>query len=201
MHPNLYLARATSFSTLDSVFAATVALGFAFALLMVLTSGRFPAARLLRGRRPWPRRLFGKAFTEGKVSLWHSIPGAIPVSIGSFLIGFGLSGLALRSLPLTEAGRLLLSGAFGTLFGTLFLTFVAHYFGGGAKEETGSALIGALARISLEIPANGAGRITFEKGGRRGTLPARSHDGRAMPTGCLAFVVGIQAGIALVEEL
>jgi hypothetical protein len=94
-----------------------------------------------------------------------------------------------------------MAGAFGTLFATLFLLFVAQYFGGGAKEESGSALIGAVARVSLEIPSDGSGKIAFEKGGRRGTMPARSYDGRALPMGTQAFVVGVECGTALVEEL
>ena len=191
------LSQASSFSTLDSVFAASVALGFAFALLLVLSSGRVPRLRIFRLKKLGRFR----PIKNGKTTLWQTVPGAIPVGIGSFLIGFGLSGLALRTFPVADFGRALMAGAFGTLFATLFLLFVAQYFGGGAKEESGSALIGAVARVSLEIPSDGSGKIAFEKGGRRGTMPARSYDGRALPMGTQVFVVGVECGTALVEEL
>jgi hypothetical protein len=213
MQASFLFAQAVAFSTLDSVFAASVALGFAFALLLVLTSGRTPKVRLFKLGRVGRVRLVGRVGptsptgptrltspTSPRASLWESVPGALPVGIGSFLIGFGLCGLALRSFPITDLGRALMSGAFGTLFTTLFLLFVAHYFGGGAKEDNGSALVGAIARVSLEIPSDGSGRIAFEKGGRRGTMPARCQDGRAMPKGTTAFVVGVESGTALVEE-
>jgi len=195
------LSQALSFSTLDAVFAASVALGFAFALLLVLSSGRMPRVRLFKPSRIRPIRPISRIPKSGKTTLWQTLPGAIPVGIGSFLIGFGLSGLALRTFPVADFGRALMAGAFGTLFATLFLLFVAQYFGGGAKEESGSALIGAVARVSLEIPSDGSGKIAFEKGGRRGTMPARSYDGRALPMGTRAFVVGVECGTALVEEL
>ena len=204
MQTHLFLAQASSFSTLDSVFAASVALGFAFALLLVLSSGRVPRVKFLRfraGRTRLTSRTRLTQLSTGKSALWQTVPGAIPVGIGSFLIGFGLSGLAMRTFPVADFGRALMAGAFGTLFATLFLLFVAQYFGGGAKEESGSALIGAVARVSLEIPSDGSGKIAFEKGGRRGTMPARSYDGRALPQGTQAFVVGVECGTALVEEL
>lgn len=194
-------AQISGFSTLDTFFAASVVMGFAFALLLVLSSGRVPRLRLFKASRGRPIRPIGRIPKSGKAAAWQTIPGAIPVGIGAFFIGFGLCGLALRGLLLSEPVRALAAGVFGTLFATLFLTFIARYFGGGAKEETGSALIGAVARVSLEIPADGAGKIAFERAGRRGTMPARSSDGRAMPSGTPAFVVAIDAGTALVEEL
>ena len=200
MQTHIFLAQASSFSTLDSVFAASVALGFAFALLLVLSSGRLPRVKLFKISRIRPIRPISRIAKSGKTTLWQTVPGAIPVGIGSFLIGFGLSGLAIRTFPVADFGRALMAGAFGTLFATLFLLFVAQYFGGGAKEESGGALIGAVARVSLEIPSDGSGKIAFEKSGRRGTMPARSYDGRALPMGTQAFVVGVESGTALVEE-
>ncbi len=200
MQPSVFLARVPSFSTLDSVFAASVALGFAFSLLLVLSSGRFPRLRLFRIRRIGRIRPIGP-MRSGRPTFWHTVPGAIPVAIGAFLIGLGLFGLALKSLAVADWGRVLMSGAFGTLFSTLFLAFVAHYFGGGAREEAGGALVGAVARVSLDIPSDGTGRIAFERAGRRVTMPARSHDGYALSRGASAFVVGVVAGTALVEEL
>ena len=105
MQTHLFLAQASSFSTLDSVFAASVALGFAFALLLVLSSGRMPKVRLFKASRIRPIGPISRIAKSGRPTLWQTVPGAIPVGIGSFLIGFGLSGLALRTLPVADFGR------------------------------------------------------------------------------------------------
>lgn len=197
MRVELPIALSSAFSTLDMAFAALVAIGFAFALLLVLSSGRLPRPKLFRVGRAHrvtlPR--------TGRSAYWQTVPGALPVGIGSFLIGTGLGGQALRGTFEPDWARALCAAGLGALFAVLFLMLVAQYFGGGAREEIGSALIGSVARVSLEIPAGGTGRIAIERAGRRTTMPARCQDGRALSRGTRAFVVGLDSGSALVEEL
>ena len=70
------------------------------------------------------------------------------------------------------------------------------------SRANGSTLIvGSVAHVALTIPENGVGLIALVVGSRRTTLPARHHDGHAVPRGTEVAIVEMRGRVAVVTPL
>ncbi|MBI5708352.1 MAG: hypothetical protein HZC36_15325 [Armatimonadetes bacterium] len=194
-----------AFLTVETLFVSALFGGLILSYLLLLGAGRF---RFLRLRLP---RFLAKPFlrvrfkASGNVNRLEALPGAVPMSLGLSVTGFGLFGLLLRDQAHWPSGASVL-GALVLSLGltTLFLTALARLFGHTATALSGEALVGKVAAVSLEIPSGGVGRIAYESDGKRHTMPARCESAlgeQALVPGTRVFVVGLEKGIARVEEL
>lgn len=62
-------------------------------------------------------------------------------------------------------------------------------------------IVGSIAHVAVAIPANGVGLIALVVGSRRTTLPARHHDGHAVPHGTEVAIVEMSGRVAVVTPI
>lgn len=105
--------------------------------------------------------------------------------------------MSLGSTELVSATLMLVLSGFA--LGVSILAIVAVLFVRPTMEIGAGQAGGALGRITLEVPDQGVGRVSFVNRGSRVTLPARSLDGRSLPKDTNVLLVEIEDGVALVE--
>ncbi|CAN5203773.1 hypothetical protein BH09SUM1_BH09SUM1_26040 [soil metagenome] len=118
--------------------------------------------------------------------------GSITPAIGFFMLMFGATGVvSLNMLHLTERGSFFTSlgistvGALGFYFGLLKLIHTQENTLSDRRED----LVGKTAEVSVPIPADGMGQITFTTPSGRTTGSARSENGTTIRQGALVEVV------------
>ena len=119
-------------------------------------------------------------------------------SLLAFLTWFGAAGyVALRfggwSL-LPALGGAALAGLVGALMLGLFLRKVEA--GEQVLDPRAYQLEGTLARVTVTVPADGAGEVVFVKAGRRRSEAARSAGGAAIPRGTEVVILRYARGAA-----
>jgi membrane protein implicated in regulation of membrane protease activity len=212
---------------LEKFFAGCLVFGCALALLQVLTAGRWsrlpwPLGRLrLRVRLPRlprlrvrlrllrtplvPRPQSGSP-VPGKVPA--EIPGELawagPLMVGIFLTLLGAAGLVAQvKLHFPPWPSLLTAvGASAGLTALLILSLARVMMRSAvASEVRGTDLVGTVGEVSLAIPEDGVGTLTYIGQGRRVAMPARSADGSALSQGTRVMIVRVENHVAYVEEL
>ncbi|MGV3614689.1 MAG: hypothetical protein ACO1SV_05060 [Fimbriimonas sp.] len=161
--------------------------GLTVALLLFLMTGRglrlrVKPPRVLRARR-------------------ERFPGQVPVTLSTFLLGFGAMGLLLSERlgwsPLASLGGAVLSG--GILVAAI-VAFFRRLFGGEATPMTGGTLVGTVCHVCLAIPSDGVGAVAYHAEGKRHTMAARTVDGHGLSSQTQVLISDLRAGVALVEE-
>ena len=121
----------------------------------------------------------------------------------AFLTWFGAAGyLALHfgGLPLLFALPVaVIAGLAGAALIAWFLRLV--FRGERVLDRRDFALAGTMARVSVSIPADGAGEVIFTKAGSRRGEAARSMSGVAIPRETEVVIVEYDRGMALVEPI
>jgi|GEM_PF-6044376 len=178
-------------SNLRIVFLGALLGGFSVALLLFLATGRG-----LRLRIRLPRLKLLRLRVQGE-----RFPGQVPVTLASFLLGFGAAGLLLsETLRLAAPVSLLAAiGSGGILVVAVVATF-RRLFGGEATPMAGGTLVGTVCHVCLAIPSDGVGAVAYHAEGKRHTMPARASQGHALPSQCRVLISDLRAGVALVEE-
>jgi hypothetical protein len=127
-----------------------------------------------------------------------------PMSLALFLLGFGFLGYlfhnAMASLALQFTFAIASGGGVG--FALVFLALLNHIFGDSenATVQDVSDRRGLLAKVSVTIPQNGLGEITYlSPGGMRKSVPACSLDGQRLERDQEVVVINYQRGIAEVD--
>jgi hypothetical protein len=109
-----------------------------------------------------------------------------------YLLGFGAVGL------LFERPAVALLGG---LVPAVVVTFALHKLMPEARPVQGESWLGATARVTMSIPEGGVGRIGAVRDGAQRSLPARAKSGASVRIDTQVWVVGVERGIAQVEEL
>lgn len=115
-----------------------------------------------------------------------------PMIIAAFMTGFGAFGYLLSLVPATKSpvlsAPLAAVGAFG--FASLVVAGLRLVFRRtqSSSESKASSVVGTTATLGTGIPEHGVGEIVYVQGGTRYTAPARSEDGRPIPTGAPVIV-------------
>jgi membrane protein implicated in regulation of membrane protease activity len=124
-------------------------------------------------------------------------------TIAAFLAWFGGTGyLATRYYGLwfvTAFGLAITSGVVGAGVVFWFLSKVLMR----EREEMDPALyemIGVLGSVSSAIRSDGIGEVLYSRDGARHAVPARSEDGKSIPSGVEVVVTRYENGIAYVQE-
>ena len=127
-----------------------------------------------------------------------------PMSLALFLLGFGFLGyifhhvMASLALQFTFA----IASVGGIILALVFLVLLSHIFGDSESTtvQDVSDRTGLLGKVSMTIPENGLGEITYlSPGGMRKSIPARSLDGQRLERDQEVVVVNYQNGIAEVD--
>jgi membrane protein implicated in regulation of membrane protease activity len=122
-------------------------------------------------------------------------------SLLAFVTWFGAAGyLALRfggwSLPLALAAAVVAGLAGAVLLGA-FLNKVTA--GEQVLDSRAFRLEGTLARVTVSVPARGAGEVVFSKEGRTRSEAARSITGDPIPRGTEVVILRYERGVAHVQ--
>jgi len=125
-----------------------------------------------------------------------------PYVLSTFLAGFGLAGWAamhaglppIFHVPIALGAGAVSGGAIGFLLWKLLTTLSP------SGEARVMRFVGTRATVDVGIPEAGTGEITFVVDGGRRTAPARTTDGRALPTGATVFIQEMDGATALVRE-
>ena len=123
--------------------------------------------------------------------------------LASFLMMFGLVGLALRHQSSAGAGLAILGGG---LAGLVALWGLARLFHLGRHLQSSGTLLpqaaaGCTGVVYLGIPAGGTGRVTVRIGQRLREMDAMHCAGTALPTGTPVRVLRVERAIAIVQAL
>ena len=117
------------------------------------------------------------------------------------LTAFGLSGLGASGTGAPSAMAVLAAALAALVCSLAAAGLFRRFMSDGGEPLNGQALIGAVGTVSLAIPEQGVGRVTYVAEGQRRVLPARTHEGTPLLTGSRVIVEDVKAGVAIVEEL
>jgi hypothetical protein len=131
-----------------------------------------------------------------------NVPSLSPVTLASFVTAFGAFGLiALGLINTTPAWSL--AWAVG---GAVAVAGIAHFAFGyflirpqGSSEVQLKDIIGAVGEVTVPIPEDGLGEITFVAQGGRRTFPARAAGGAALKRGATVVIDQLVGGTVLVR--
>ncbi|HVW28707.1 MAG TPA: hypothetical protein VHC69_25250 [Polyangiaceae bacterium] len=70
-----------------------------------------------------------------------------------------------------------------------------------SRANRTTLIVGSIAHVAVTIPENGVGLIALVVGSRRTTLPARHHDGHAVPRGTEVAIVEMSGRVAVVAPI
>src|SRR5437016_4047433 len=123
-----------------------------------------------------------------------------PMSLALFLLGFGFLGYvfhnAVASLPLQFTFAI--AGVGGIILALVFLVLLSRVFGDseGATVQDVSDRTGLLGKVSMAIPQNSIGEISYvSPGGMRKSIPARSLNGQGLSLNQEVVVVNYQMAL------
>lgn len=135
------------------------------------------------------------------VALHRALPLLNVSSLLAFLTWFGAAGYVLLRFadwPLVAAlAAAVVAGGGGALVIALFLAKVLS--GEREMDPREYRMEGTIARVTVTVPAAGAGEIVFSKGGSRRSEAARSLSGRPIPRETEVVVVEYEHGVAAVQ--
>ncbi|MHB0879081.1 MAG: hypothetical protein ACYC5O_23840 [Anaerolineae bacterium] len=123
-------------------------------------------------------------------------------TISMFGAGFGAGGLLGKGLGLTDIASLVPAVGTGTIAGALMYVFMRYVYGSVGTTSIGARdYVGLICRVSVPIPANGAGGISVVVKGQMKNIPAITADGAAVPAHAEVAIVAMDGGTAVVEPL
>ena len=143
----------------------------------------------------------GDMGTEGQGQLVHASPWN-PLVIASFIGGVGGFGIlgtrlfglrSLLSLVIALPAGLVLAGI---IFG-LYVVLISQ--AGGSSAATWQDIRGAPGQVLTPIPEHGLGEVVYVARGSRFAAPARSIDGRAIPTDTKVTVLDVDKAAVIVD--
>ncbi len=118
-----------------------------------------------------------------------------PMIIAAFATGFGAFGYLLSLVPATKSpalsAPLAAVGAFAFASAVVAGLRMVFRKTQSSSESTIASVVGITATLGTGIPENGVGEIVYVQGGSRYTAPARTEDGKAIPTGAPVIVTRI----------
>ena len=127
-----------------------------------------------------------------------------PMSLALFLLGFGFLGYVFHNAMASLALQFTLgiAGVGGIILALAFLALLNHIFGESesATVQDVSDRTGLLAKVSVTVPQDGLGEITYlSPGGMRKSIPACGLGGQRLERDQEVVVVNYQRGIAEVD--
>ncbi|MEO7021665.1 MAG: hypothetical protein ABI234_16045 [Ktedonobacteraceae bacterium] len=126
-----------------------------------------------------------------------------PMSIGLFLLGFGLFGYFFHNLPnVAPTLSLLLAIASGIVLAFALLSLLNRIFASteGSTELDVVDRTGMLGKVSITIPEKGLGEILYTSpGGVHKSIPARGLDNQRIARDQEVVVVNYEHGVAEVD--
>lgn len=126
-----------------------------------------------------------------------------PISVGLFLLGFGLFGYFMHNLANVGVTlTLLLALIGGVVLAALLLFLVGRLFANaeGSTEQDVVDRTGMLGKVSITIPEKGLGEIIYTSpGGMRKSIPARGFNNQRLERDQEVVVVNYQTGVAEVD--
>lgn len=125
-----------------------------------------------------------------------------PLAFLALLGGFGAAGLIARGLGAAAWLAFALALAGGTLVSiAVFYVFRSVVLAAqGSEAPPFDAAIGKLGTITVAIPNNGLGVVTYVIGGQRLTLPARHAAATPVASGTEVVIVDLHQSVAIVRE-
>ena len=137
-------------------------------------------------------------FSHGEIGL----PSLSPITIASFLTGFGVFGIVATLGFGASAGVSVVVAAIGALIIAIISHFAFFYLlikPQGSSEVTQKDIIGATAEVTVPIAVGGIGEVAFVAQGSRVTYPARSLDRVALPRGATVTIVEMVGSVVAVR--
>lgn len=125
----------------------------------------------------------------------HADSAFSPMIIAAFMTGFGAFGYLLSQINATKSpvlsAPLAAVGAF--VFASVIVSALRTIFRKtqSSSESQVASVVGSSATLGTGIPENGVGEIVYVQGGTRYTAPARTEDGKPIPTGAAVIVTRI----------
>jgi len=126
-----------------------------------------------------------------------------PVTLSMFVATFGGSGMIykrLLNLPLAAHLALASVTAVVVALGVAWFFYKIFQATQGSSEASVADLIGLEAEVITPIPAEGVGEIAYVAKESRYNAPARSTDGKALPSHSVVKIQKILGGIYIVEK-
>lgn len=182
---------AESFDLLNVVYLVLLAIGFIYALFVLLGQGvgELDIPDLDTGDVP--------SFDHGEVGL----PSISPMSIASFVTAFGAFGLISTQMFGASRGiSLLYAIGGGLVVGVIAqLLFIFVFSPQTSSLRTKQDVVGVIAEVITPIPEDGVGQIALVSRGSRVTYSARARSGLTYKQGDLVRVVELVGSSAFVE--
>ena len=184
-----------SLSLLDTVYMILLAIGFIWAVLILVGQG---AGGLDIGTDVDVDTGDIPSFDHGEVGL----PSISPMSIASFITAFGAFGIISRQLfGATPTTSLIYAVVGGLAVGVVAqLLFIFVFSPQTSSLRSRSDIVGLIGEVTIPIPEDGVGQIAVVSRGIRATYSARAKAGQTFKQGDLVRVVELAGSIVFVES-
>ncbi len=127
-----------------------------------------------------------------------------PVVLSMFVATFGGAGIIFKKvldLPLGAHIPLALVSALGVAGAVFYLFYKIFEASQSSSEARASEVIGKVAEVTVPIPHEGLGEIAYTIAGSRYTNPARTADGKELPTHTPVRVIRIVGNTYIVQKI
>lgn len=186
--------------TLEFVYLVCLCLGFGFALLSGLLGGVFSGGAEAHVD-------MGGVHADGIGSAHDGplhFPLLSPVTIAMFIATFGGIGFLLKRMTnIPPAVQVPIAGVSGILVGVGVSWFFYKLMS--SMESTShireDEAVGGEAEVTVPIPSDGLGEITYTVSGSRQNYPARTVDGKALPAHAAVKVVKLVGSTYHVQKI
>ncbi len=182
-------------SLLDTAYLVFVAIGFIWAVLILLGQG---AGGLDIGADVDVDTGDVPSFDHGEVGL----PSISPMSIAGFITAFGAFGIISRQLwGATPVTSLIYAVVGGVVVGVAAqLLFIFVFSPQTSSLRSRSDIVGLTAEVTIPIPDSGVGQIAVVSRGTRATYSARAKAGQTFKQGELVRIVELVGSVVFVES-
>jgi hypothetical protein len=183
-----------TFSTLDRIFLLAALIGTIVVVYRVI-------ALFFGG--DLEGEAFGDAHGDGHGQTGEGLHFFSVHGLSSFLMMFGLVGLALSRQSQAGAGLAILGGILAGLAAVWIIGRLFHLTHGLHSSGTlqPKAAAGCFGTVYLTIPAGGIGRVNVQIGQRTREMDAIHADGTELPTGTAVQVVRVERSLAVVQPV
>jgi membrane protein implicated in regulation of membrane protease activity len=138
---------------------------------------------------------------EADLGDFDGLSAISPITIATFITGFGATGIITKQLfGVSSPISLLWATGGGLLLAAVMFVFYSRFLIGsqGSSELRIGQLVGKVAEVTAPIPADSTGEIALVAQGARVTYPARSSHGQPIGRGVLVTIEQMIGGVALV---
>lgn len=145
---------------------------------------------------------FGGKDAAGHDSGGHpDYPIFSPLNIALALTTFGGAGTVMNVMGMPTYKSFPVSAVLGlaTWAVVFFFFFKIFRVTQGSSEAVASQLVGKDAAVSVAIPENGLGEVSYVARGARYNAPARAEDNKPMAAGAGAVIARIEDGVCIVK--